>query len=53
MTKGLYLIQAFHTTGEVAYTVYANTAQQMQQEVLDALYDGFAVQVSNVPQVEL
>lgn len=36
-----YEITAYHTTGDVAYTVLANTEEQMIQEIKDALRDGF------------
>lgn len=37
----IYEITAYHTTGEIAYTVIANTEQQMIQEIKDAMSDGF------------
>ena len=42
----VYEITAYHTTGDVAYTVIANTEQQMIQEIKDALRDGFLALVS-------
>ena len=42
----LYEITAYHPTGDVAYTVIANTEQQMIQEIKDALRDGFLALVS-------
>ena len=48
MKEYLYMIQACHTYGDVAYTVYANTEQQMQQEILDGLRDGFIMQVGKI-----
>lgn len=51
MQNYIYTIQACHLTGDIAYTVCANTVEQMQQEILDALNDGFIVQVGKiVPQ---
>lgn len=46
MKEYIYMIQACHTYGDIAYTVYANTEQQMQQEILDGLRDGFVMQVA-------
>ena len=48
----IYMIQASTTAGDVAFTVYANTVEQMQQEVLDALYDGFIVSVAKLQKQE-
>ena len=45
MKNYLYMIQASTSAGDVAFTIYANTAKQMQQEVLDAVYDGYVVSV--------
>lgn len=42
----IYEITAYHTTGDVAYTVIANTEQQMVQEIKDALHDGFLALVA-------
>lgn len=41
----VYMIQACHLTGEIAYTVYANTAEKMQQEIIDGLNNGFIMQI--------
>ena len=46
MKEYSYMIQACHTYGDIAYTVYANTEEQMQQEILDGLRDGFIMQVA-------
>ena len=46
MKEYIYMIQACHTYGDIAYTVYANTEEQMQQEILDGLRDGFIMQVA-------
>lgn len=42
----MYEITAYHGSGDVAYTVVANTEQQMVQEVKDALRDGFLALVA-------
>ena len=42
----VYEITAYHTTGDVAYKVLANTEEQMIQEVKDALRDGFLALVA-------
>lgn len=43
-----YMIQACHLSGDVAYTVYAATIEQMQQEIQDGLNDGFIMQVGTI-----
>ena len=42
----IYEITAYHTTGDIAYTVVANTEEQMIQEIRDALRDGFLALVA-------
>lgn len=44
----IYIIQACHTGGDVAYSVQVNTVQQMQQEIIDGLNDGFIMQVGKM-----
>ena len=44
----LYEITAYHTTGDVAYKVLANTEEQMMQEIKDALNDGFLALVAKI-----
>lgn len=52
MKNYLYMIQASTTAGDVAFTVYADTVEQMQQEILDALYDGYIVSVAKLQEQE-
>ena len=42
----MYEITVYHGSGDVAYTVVANTEEQMLQEIKDALRDGFLALVS-------
>ena len=42
----MYEITVYHTSGDVAYTVVANTEEQMVQEIKDALHDGFLALVA-------
>ena len=42
------MIQACHIGGDIAYTVQADTVQQMQQEIIDGLNDGFIMQVGKI-----
>ena len=44
----LYELTVSHKSGDVAYTICAETPEQMQQELLNALYKGFVVQVANL-----
>lgn len=46
MKEYIYMIQASLSPTDVVYTVYADTEQQMQQEILDGLRDGFVMQVA-------
>lgn len=46
MKEYIYMIQASLSPTDIVYTVYANTEQQMQQEILDGLRDGFVMQVA-------
>lgn len=41
----IYEITAYHTSGDVAYTVVVEAESQMIQELKDAINDGFAVLV--------
>ncbi len=45
-SKKMYEITAYHGSGDVAYTVVANTEEQMVQEIKDALRDGFLALVA-------
>lgn len=46
MKEYIYMIQASLSPTDIVYTVYADTEQQMQQEILDGLRDGFVMQVA-------
>ena len=48
----MYEITVYHTTGDVAYTVVANTEEQILQEIKDALSDGFLALVAKTQTKE-
>lgn len=40
-----YIITAYSSCGDVAYTVVATTEQQMLQELKDGINDGFSIHI--------
>lgn len=40
-----YVITAYSSCGDVAYTVIATTEQQMLQELKDGINDGFSIHI--------
>ena len=46
MKQYIYMIQAALSPTDIIYTAYADTEQQMQQEILDGLRDGYVMLVA-------
>lgn len=46
MKEYIYMIQATLSPTDIVYTVYANTEEQMQQEIADGLRNGYVMLVA-------
>ena len=42
------MIQGCQLTGEIAYTVYTTTEQEMQKEIIDGVNNGYIMQVGKI-----